>query len=203
VPVTLTWGPLDPEGDAISKFQLRKSTNGGGFTNVTLSPPTNTIVTVAETPGNTYRFQARATDIAEATGPFATGPTVALSAFQETDAAITYTGSWTTSALASAFGGTVNFAGTAGAKASFAFTGTAVAWVTTYAANRGKAEVFLDGVKVATLDLYSASTKARRIAYARNGLSNSAHTLEIRVLGIKNAASTGQRVDVDAFVTFH
>ncbi len=67
--------------------------------------------------------------------------------------------------------------------------------------NRGKAEVWLDGVRVATVDLYASRFGARRTVFARNGLSTSApHTLEVRVLGAKNTSSTGTRIDADAFV---
>ena len=39
----------------------------------------------------------------------------------------------------------------------------------------------------------------RRIVFAATGLSNTAHTLQLTVLGTKNPASSGFRVDVDAF----
>ena len=67
--------------------------------------------------------------------------------------------------------------------------------------NRGKAEVYLDGVKVATVDLYASSGQSRKVVFRRGGLDPSTtHTLEVRALGTKNAASSGTRVDVDAFV---
>jgi hypothetical protein len=60
--------------------------------------------------------------------------------------------------------------------------------------------VWLDG-KVATVDLYSATTQTRRVVFSQGGLVPSkSHTLEVRVLGTKNAASSGKRVDVDTFV---
>ncbi len=50
------------------------------------------------------------------------------------------------------------------------------------------------------VDLYSAKAQERRVVYAGNGLNPTAeHTLEVRVLGAKNAASKGTRVEVDAF----
>ena len=67
--------------------------------------------------------------------------------------------------------------------------------------NRGKADVYLDGTRVATVDLYSASGQTRKVVFSRAGLDPSvSHTLEVRALGTKNAASKGKRVDVDAFV---
>ena len=62
------------------------------------------------------------------------------------------------------------------------------------------AEVWLDGVKVKTVDLYSSTAQWRKAVFAGNQLSTSQpHTIEIRALGAKNASSSGTRVDVDAF----
>jgi hypothetical protein len=61
--------------------------------------------------------------------------------------------------------------------------------------------VWLDGVKVATVDLYSSSEQPRKMVFTKNDLDSSqAHTLEVRVLGTKRTESSGTRVDVDAFV---
>ncbi len=67
--------------------------------------------------------------------------------------------------------------------------------------NRGQANVYLDGTKVATVDLYSASGTSRTVVFSTAGLNPLVtHTLEVRVLGTNNAASTAKRVNVDAFV---
>jgi hypothetical protein len=60
------------------------------------------------------------------------------------------------------------------------------------------AEVRIDGVLVATVDLYHATLQGRRIVFAADGLAPGAHTLEIRTLATANPASTGTRVDLDA-----
>jgi hypothetical protein len=61
--------------------------------------------------------------------------------------------------------------------------------------------VWVDGVKVKTVDLYAAADQPRKVVFAKNDLDpSSTHTLEIRLLGTKNASSSGMRVDVDAFV---
>jgi hypothetical protein len=94
----------------------------------------------------------------------------------------------------------VRAASAAGARATLTFSGSSVAFVTTRGPDRGKAEIWLDGVKIKTIDLYAASQGTRRIVYVRNNLAVGEHTLQIRVVGAKSGASSGTRVDIDAFV---
>jgi hypothetical protein len=65
---------------------------------------------------------------------------------------------------------------------------------------RGIAEVWLDGVKYRTVDLYSERTEYQQISWLGRELAPGAHTLEIRVTGQKHADSTRSRVDIDAFI---
>jgi len=75
-----------------------------------------------------------------------------------------------------------------------------VAWVAPRGADRGYAHVYLDGTKVATVNLYSSSTQYRKLVYVKTWSTSGAHTLKVYVPGTKPAASTGTRVDIDAFV---
>jgi hypothetical protein len=68
------------------------------------------------------------------------------------------------------------------------------------AKDRGRADVYLDGTKVGTVDQYRSSTDARRILW-KSRVPYGKHTLEIRVLGTHRSASSNSYVDVDAFVT--
>jgi hypothetical protein len=68
------------------------------------------------------------------------------------------------------------------------------------ASNRGKADVYLDGVFQKTVDLYSASPLARQIVFSKDVSPTTSHKLEVWVLGTNQSASTGKRVDVDAFL---
>jgi hypothetical protein len=95
----------------------------------------------------------------------------------------------------------LNYATASGSNAQFSFTGSSVTWVATKNSDRGKATVWIDGIKVSTVDLYSSAEKPRMMVFTQNGLDPlQAHTLEVRVTGTKNAVSSGTRVDVDAFV---
>lgn len=67
--------------------------------------------------------------------------------------------------------------------------------------NRGKAGVYVDGMKEATVDLYSAANGPRQVVFRKAFAASGSHTVEVRVLGTKNASATGTRVDIDAFVS--
>jgi hypothetical protein len=81
------------------------------------------------------------------------------------------------------------------------FSGSDVGWVAHKGQDRGKAEVWVDGIKVKTVDLYATTELPRKVAYSTLLTSTpSPHTLGVNVMGQKRAASSGKRVDVDAFV---
>jgi hypothetical protein len=63
--------------------------------------------------------------------------------------------------------------------------------------SRGIAVVRVDGVKVATIDLYRASLRTRVVVWTYSWDSAATHRVKIRVLG----TSGRPRVDVDAFLT--
>jgi hypothetical protein len=83
-----------------------------------------------------------------------------------------------------------------GARATLAFEGRSVSWMATRGPKRGKARVFVDGVRVATVDLYASSNQYRRVVFSKSWTEAGSHTIEIRVLG----TSGRPRVDVDAVV---
>ena len=200
VPVKLTWSATDDSG--VAGYQLQQSTNGGAYKNVSLPSATATTIMPSLTPGNTYQFQVRAQDQVGNWSSWRPGPRFQVDAYQESDAAVSYVDLWTTQTLKSAYGGALKYSqGIGTEKATFVFTGSEVAWVAPTNIDRGQADVYLDGTKVVTVDLYSASGKSRTVVFAKAGLDPSVpHTLEVRVLGTKNPASKAKRVDVDAFI---
>lgn len=105
---------------------------------------------------------------------------------------------WTGTTNTKASGKAYRVSQTGGETATFTFRGTGVSWVTAKGPGYGQAEVFLDGVDKGKVDLYAA-TAQWQVLLSYLGLSEGQHTLEIRVLGAKRAASSGTKVVVDAF----
>lgn len=184
----------------ISRYELQQSVDGGAYAAVALPAATATTKSLSLSPGRGYTFRVRATDGAGNTSDWSYGPRFTVDAQQEDGAAVMYTGAWTQQSATSAYGGATRYATAAGARASFGFTGRDVAWVAPKGPDKGKAEIWLDGAKAATVDLYAASAQPRRAVFTKTFASSGSHTLEVRVLGTKRTSSSGTRVDADAFV---
>jgi hypothetical protein len=200
IPVRVTFTASDPSG--IAGTFLQRRLGAGSFLSVPLPGAKTTSLTTSApdsiADGQTWKAGAR--DAVGNTGTDVTAMTIR--AIQETGGtpAVAYTGAWSTDAAGGYFGGGVNHASAPGRKATVTVDGaTDLAWVSTKGPDRGKAAVYIDGVKKATIDLYSATTKLRQVVYTIAFGSAASHTIEVRVLGTKNAASSGRRVDLDAF----
>jgi len=102
-----------------------------------------------------------------------------VDAQQETGAAISYGGVWTPQSVTSAYGGALQYTTVTGAKATFGFTGLDVSWVAPKGPDRGKAEVWVDGAKVRTVDLYASAAQPRKAVYTQSWGVPGSHTLEV------------------------
>jgi hypothetical protein len=195
VTLRVPWTGADATS-GIARYDFAQSTGGGPWTTIstTLTSPT---IDRSLTPLHSYRFGVRAIDKAGNVGPWAIGSTFRLSRYSEFNSAIRYSGSWSTVSSAAYWGGAAKRSGTAGARATLTFTGRTVAWVARTGPNRGLATVYVNGTKVATLDLYSATYRNQRVVWARNWSTSATRTVTIRVAG----TSGRPLVDVDAFVT--
>jgi hypothetical protein len=195
--VHLAWPP-SADVSGIAGYDLQFSKSGGSWTDVVLGSPTATSVDFAVSTGKSYVFQLRARDGAGNVGPWASN-TVMVNLLQEGAASVSYSGAFKSASLSGASGGKVRHAAGAGRVARLTFSGTSVGFVTTLGPARGVAEVWVDGAFVGTLDMYSPTLKTKAVAWAA-ATSAGAHTLEIRLTGTRNPASTSSRVDIDAFL---
>lgn len=128
--------------------------------------------------------------------PFSTPiPTGSTELFEESNAKVTLSGAWAaTDGRWGWSGGAAVSSSEPGAKASLAFTGTAVRWIGARGKNMGKARVSVDGVPVKDVDLVILPTdEVRTNVLTVYGLSSGSHTLTIEVIS--------GTVVVDAFET--
>lgn len=83
--------------------------------------------------------------------------------------------------------------------AEYSFTSTLVRWYASKNDGQGKADVYIDGILDATVDLYSSPAIDNTAVYTKTGLSTTAHTIRIVVRSDKNVSSSNYYVTVDAF----
>ncbi|MDT0551525.1 N-acetylmuramoyl-L-alanine amidase, partial [Streptomyces sp. DSM 41529] len=93
------------------------------------------------------------------------------------------TGKWTTKSSKSYLGGKSLSSSAKKASLTWTFTGRSASWVVSRAATSGQAYVYVDGTKVATVDLKSSATKYRDAIWTTSGASSGKHTVKIVVVG--------------------
>ena len=200
VTVEVPWSG-DDELSGVAGFDLNQRTDSGAWMDVpvgvagaSLTPES---LNRALAPGHAYTFRVRADDNATNTSAWVMGPRLNLTAYQDGNSAITYGGRWLRKSAAAFWGRAATASVKSGATASLTFTGRSFGWVTTYGPDRGKAEVYVNGVLVATVDLYSPTVMNKRVAWAETWTLSSARTVTIKVLATPNRP----RVDIDALIT--
>ena len=193
VPTKLGWSGGTGAGPV--SFRVEKSKDGGAYALVK-DGVGSTSLTSSLSPGHSYRFRVRAVGQASDAGQWSYGTTFKLTAVSQASSAVRYRGAWTGSSGSKWWGGSVKSSSSKGSTASYTFTGKKIAWVSLKAANRGKAQVYVNGVLKATVDLYSKTTQQQRIVWSANYPTSAKRTITIKVLG----TSGRPRVDVDGFI---
>jgi subtilisin family serine protease/fibronectin type 3 domain-containing protein len=121
--------------------------------------------------------------------------------YENTDTtAIAYLGAWTVYSSTAQSGGSSHYSSAAGASAEVIFTGSSVAWTGYANKSSGIAEVYIDGVKVATVDLYASTTLFKQTLFSIDTLASGAHSLKIVVTRTKRPESTSANVNIDTIV---
>jgi hypothetical protein len=145
-----------------------------------------------------HQLQASATDFAgnrASSDPLSVTQT---SVQEAPSASLIYKKTWTTASVGTPWG-TTRYSKTKAATASYTFSGTDVAWVSSRGPKRGKAKVYIDGGLMQIVDLHSSTSSLRKIVFVASGLSAGQHTIKIYVNG-----TTGRpRVDVDGFIVLN
>lgn len=118
--------------------------------------------------------------------------------YEENAPAITYTGTWSNYVCVSCSAGGAKISNTTGAKADFSFTGTGIKCLVAKGPMMGKVRVYLDGVNMGLVDLYSPTLKYQ-VILPKAGLPPGVNTVTLEVSGNKNTSSTGTYINIDAF----
>lgn len=173
------------------------------------APPYEIVWDTTVVPDGVYLLKAAAHD--KAGGLNSTEVTVTVwngtTRIEDTDLSITYSGTWSqgNTGVRAWSGGRAAIATLTAfpAQATFSFTGTGVTWIAFRGPQAGIANVYLDGIQVATADLFDTVEHTQAVAYKATGLVRGQHTLVIEATGKWNPLSTDPFVVVDAFIVFN
>jgi hypothetical protein len=116
--------------------------------------------------------------------------------YQETHSALVYTNAWREAPYPAYAGRNARWTNETGATALFTFTGRTVAWFGPSGPTRGRANVFIDGQLVGTVDLYALHFRPNTRIFATTFPEAGPHTLGIEVVATKGRST----VAIDQFV---
>ena len=191
VDVRLTWAATDA-GSGVRACRLRSGSAIGSWHSVSLPTATTRSATRPLTIGTTYRYRVRAIDRAGNASAWTSLAPIA----QRVDGRTPRSGGAATGrrrAMPGLSGGSARRTSAAGRRAFLTFTGQDIGWLSMRSTIGGRAQVRVDGILVATVDVDAAATAYRRLVWTRHLKRGGTHTLEIRPLG-------DGRVTVDGFV---
>jgi hypothetical protein len=104
---------------------------------------------------------------------------------------ITRVGHWRSRAVEGAIGGDERVSSKAGDRLALKVTGRSVAWVTSKGPQRGRADVYVDGKKVATVDLFAETLSPSRSVWATKLGLERAHRITIVNRSPKSRTAVG------------
>ena len=201
--IRLTW-TANTEPD-LAGYRLYRA-NGSSWDNVADKITDTTYLNADLQPGTAYSYRLVALDNAGNESPRTATVTsttavaaVGAGTYENDSPAVTLSGDWAlkTSTQDSA-GSFAQLGGTGYAQISFTTSG--IKWIARKSSSSGQADVYLDGVKVQTVDLYASATQYQQTVYEVSGLPETTHTLRIVRTGTKNTNSIGSSITLDAFI---
>ncbi len=114
------------------------------------------------------------------------------------DVNLKYSGSWGSFVKESE---NIKYSASKGAYVELTFNGTSVEFYTHTNAWRGMADVYIDGIKVTTIDTYSKEEVSNVLIFKKTDLSEGEHILKIEVNGRKNSLAIENKVAIYKFIT--
>ena len=190
----ITW--LNTDNVGTQRYDVQERIDGGAWSDVSTTLPAAGPAARA-LGGAQPPVPGRGASTTPATsGPGWLGPTVHVTAYQESSSKITWTGTWKRVTSSSLWGGAAKASSDPGAKAKIRFSGQSIALVCRLGPKRGMLVISVDGVKVDTVPLRAAALKARRVVWTKWWPTSGSHTVSVKV----QKAPGGSKAEVDAFV---
>ena len=194
-PASISWSGSD-KGSGVYQYVLEVSRNGGAWQRIALPSRLTKSVSRSLALSGSYRFRVRARDRVGNWSQWKVGPPVHAVATQDSSSKIMWTGAWTKITGAALSGGTARSTTSPTAAARISAYSRSLAWVSRRGPGRGLAQVWVDGVLAATVDLGAPTLGGKTTVFTKSWSTSATHTLRIVPLGTAGRPL----VEVDAFL---
>jgi len=191
-----TWPAATDASGSVAGYTVQWSVDGGAWGTATSTGSTARSLTRTMAVGHSYVLRIRARDAAGNVGDWVQGDAFAPRLVQDRSPTLVRTGRWVSYASTAMSGGSSVYARAKDASIARTFTGRSIALVAPRGSNRGRAQIWIDGVQVTSVGLWARTASYRNIVYARSWTASGQHTIRVVVVGTANHP----RVDVDAFI---
>lgn len=127
-------------------------------------------------------------------------PFLLAGTYEEDNRLIKYKGNWKVNNDINFSNNSIKISDNVGDSIEFKFYGTGIEWYSLCSINSGKANIYIDGVKVKTKDSYLWADYYNRLEFHKNDLELGMHTVKIENTGTKNNSSKGYNVSIDRII---
>lgn len=194
VPLRLAWTASSAAD--LDHYIVTRSMDGGAYAQVGL--PTTNFFNMNLGSGHVYRFRVYAADHAGNKSPYSVSASFRATNYSESNAALKYSGSWSTASSTSYLNGKAKYSKTAGASATFTVTGNRIGWLSYRSPASGSARVYINGSLVATVSLFSSTYQTKALVFSKSYSSVATRTVKIVVSG----TAGHPRVTIDSMFAF-
>lgn len=200
--VALRWAPVAGEGIT---YQVYRQVDDSPYVLLTSVAGTGCLDTDADVALGEYRYRVCATDGTRRSlyaGPAAAGAQISgVGYVDDRDSRVVYSDGWNTWGENVHHNGTITFTNTPDGTqtATLSFVGTGVGVLVRKGPGYGILDVYVDGVKAGVADSYASEDRFQQEAFVKRELPLGFHEIKIVASNTKNPASTGTKVEFDAF----
>jgi subtilisin family serine protease len=195
VPVSVSWSGRDAAA-GVGQYRIERSTDGKPWIEVARVGGATTAITRSLADGHRYRYRVAAVDRVGNVSGWSTGATFRLIRLEGESRSVSHTASWARVRRAASSGGASIASSAAGAKARVVVDAREIAWIAGTSDDRGRATIYADGVRLATIDQYRSAGHARTAVFVRDWGIRAQRRLVFSVEG-----TTGRpKVDFDALI---
>jgi hypothetical protein len=145
-----------------------------------------------------YRIRTENTNSFSTWSGLAQATTYSVSRYEQTDPRLTWSGPWTTTFSSSLSGGSYAW-GTTTATVLARFDGTAISLIGTKSRYGGIGAISVDGAAATLVDFYASTIRHQQVVWSVTGLTPGVHTVAVSGTVLRNSASLGGNIYVDAF----